>query len=241
MATNVATERKVRAGDGAQAWINAAIACSQDDARRAIYRTISIEFFRSGVQFVATDGHVLFRTWAPYSDIGDLDARHPESDEAPEESVVVADVDKFALGFMKTLLAALDEESYLELSMTVQPADSDAEPALGDELTKEVLVLQALGQRLTCQVFEGPYPDWRHLEFGLDKAELVDGMMLAPKIFAAVGKLKGVNGIECSFHGEERAIEIRTPDNGSLSVRGLLMPMRRLSKADRQTAGEDEQ
>jgi len=239
--TAVATDRKVRAGDGAQAWLNAAIACSQDDARRQLYRTVSIEFFKRGVQFIGCDGHVLFRTWAPYADNGDLPAPHPEAEERPRDAVVVADIDKFALGFMKTLLAALDDDGPpADLTMSVEAADQPDEPPLGAELGKDVLILQALGQRLTCQLFEGPYVDWRKLQFGLDKAELVDGMTLAPKIFAAVGKLKGVNGIECSFHGEERAIEIRTPDNGSLSVRGLLMPMRRFQKPDRQPPAGDE-
>lgn len=111
--TTTLTDYKVRAGEGAQAWLNAAIASGQDDARPALYRTLSVEFFRSGIQFIGCDGTVLFRTWAPYSDIGDLAAPHPEYDEVPEDAVVVSDVDKFALGFMKTLLGASPAERAL--------------------------------------------------------------------------------------------------------------------------------
>lgn len=240
MTTAVATERKVLAGDGAQAWLNAAIACSQDDTRRPLYRTLSIEFFRRGIQFIGCDGTMLFRTWAPYSDVGDFDAPHPESDQLPEDSVVVADLDKFALGFMKTLLSALGEIP-VELTISVEPLRDEDAPPLGNELEKHVLVLSALGQRLTCQLFEGPYVDWRRLQFGLNKAEVVDGMKLAVRLFAAVGKVKGVQGLECSFHGDERAIEVRTTDPAEASFRGMLMPMRRVSKADRQApAGEEE-
>jgi hypothetical protein len=240
MPTTAGTIYKVRAGEGAQAWVNAAIACSQDDTRRPLYRTLSVEFFRRGVQFVGCDGTMLFRTWAPYSDIGDLGAPHPEVSERPDDAVVVADLDKFALGFMKTLLSALDEDAHNDLTIMVEPYEKPDEPPLGDELERYVLVLHALGQRLTCPLFEGPYPDWRRAQFGLDRAEVVDGMKLAVRLFAAVGKLKGAQGLECSFHGDERAIEIRTTESAEASIRGMLMPMRRISKADRQApAAED--
>jgi hypothetical protein len=236
----VGTTYKVLAGAGAQAWLNAAIACSQDDTRRPLYRTLSVEFFKRGVQFVGCDGTMLFRTWAPYSDVGDFDAPHPEYLERPQDAVVVADADKFALGFMKTLLSALDEDAHNELTLSVEPHEQADEPPLGNELERHVLVLHALGQRLTCPLFEGPYPDWRRAQFGMDKAEIVDGMKLAVRLFAAVGKLKGAHGLECSFHGDERMIEIRTTEPAEASIRGMLMPMRRLTKTDRQTPKGDE-
>jgi hypothetical protein len=236
---SVGVDRKVRAGEGAQAWLNASIASGQDDSRPPLYRTLSVEFFRRGIQFVGCDGTVLFRTWAPYSDIGDLPAPHPEYDETPEDSVVVSDVDKFALGFMKTLLSALDDVPW-ELSISVEEREDEKEPALGNALRGHVLVLHALGQRLTCKLYDGPFPDWRRLQFGLDKAELVDGLTVSPRIFSAAGKLKGVVGVDCSFHGDGKAIEIRTTEP-SASVRGLLMPMRRTrSEAERRGSEQTE-
>lgn len=231
-------ERTVLAKVGATAWLNAAIASGQSEHRPALYRTLSIEFFGSGVQFVGCDGTMLFRTWAPYSDIGDLPAPHPELDEAPEDTVVVSDADKFALGFMRTLLSAA--EDYQTLSFSVAPVDQADEPPLGEELTKYALTLTALGQHLACPLFDGQFPAWRALEYGLDPAELVDGMTLATRLFQSVGKLRGVSGVDCSFRGEDRAIHIRSKDDADASIRGLLMPMRRPER-QRTPAAEPEQ
>lgn len=136
----------------AVAWQNAAIASSKDDGRPALYRTISVEFFKTGVQLVATDGHMLFRTWAPYSDMGDLPAAVPAWKERPVDSVVVMDPDKFALGFMKTLGTALGKKDApdSELTFTIEAAPSEAEPALGDAFQAHVLVMTVpdLGQQL---------------------------------------------------------------------------------------------
>lgn len=215
-------ERKVWANATTLAWLNAAIACSQDESRHAIYRTISVEFFPAGVQFVATDGHMLFRSWVRYGDIGDLPGRMPDWYERPEDHVVVMDTEKFALGFMRTLNAAVGEDD-AEMTMSVDLAEG--EPALGEEVSEYVLTLQALGQRLSCKLYDGAFPDWRGLNLGIDPAERLDGLTLAPKLFAAVGKIKGARGVALTFRGEEKAIEF---DCGEiLNVRGMLMPMRR--------------
>lgn len=218
--------RTVRAKVGATAWLNAFIATGQGESRRALYRTLRVEFFPRGVQLVGCDGTMLFRTWAPYSDIGDIPAPHPESDEAPDDAVVVSDVDKFALAFMRTLLSAA--EDYQDLTLSVERVEKEDEPELGEELSEYSLNLSALGQHLSCPLFEGEYPDWRALEFGLDPAELVDGMILATRLFQAVGKLKGVSGVDCAFRGSERAIDFESMEESDASVRGLLMPMRRM-------------
>lgn len=224
MAVITKTEMKVRASDAATAWLNASIAASQDESRTQLYRTLSVEFFRHGVQFIGCDGTMLFRTWVPSIEVIGDEPEMPEYFEAPEDSIVVMDTDKFAIAFMRTLLGACGDVPF-ELTMSVDPAPREDEPPLGEEVTEYVLTLHALGQQLTCKLYDGPYPDWRGLQFGLDPAELVDGMVLATRLFASVGKLKNVGGIECEFRGAERAIDFR----GTLGspIRGLLMPMRR--------------
>lgn len=222
------TPRKIRADVGATAWLNAAIASSNDDARPALYRTLAVEFFARGIQFIGCNGHALFRTWAPYSDNGDLPAPHPEPDEPPDDQIVVSDVDKFALGFMRTLLSACEE--YDDLEVGVEKAEETGEPALGEALTEYVLTLRAHGQTFAARIYEGEYPNWRALSFGLDDFERVDGMKIGTRLFGFVGKLKGVAGVDCAFRGEDQAIEIRSTHDGLPSVRGLLMPMRREAK-----------
>jgi hypothetical protein len=212
------------------AWLNASIASGQDEERPQLYRTISVEFFPAGVQLVGCDGTMLFRTWAPYSDIGDLPADPPTIDEAPEDAIVVMDRDKFAVGFMRTLLSACGDIP-VELTFTVEQANDEDEPSLSDELAGHVLTMTALGQRLSCKLFDGRYPDWRELEFGMTEVERVEGMTLATRLFSAVGKLRGVAGIDCEFRGEDKAITFTADARSSTAhISGMLMPMRRPDK-----------
>lgn len=232
-------ERKVFAHDGALAWLNAAVACGQNKERPALFRTVRIEFFKAGVQFIGCDGTMLFRTWAPYSDIGDLPAPMPEPEKEPVDAVTVKDFDQFALSFMKTLLGATAGENarILELVFCIDRVEAE-QPALGAEVAKYVLTLTALGQRLSCQLYDGQFPAWRALQLGLQADEVVEGMTLAPKMFKAVGKLRGVVGVDCTFLGEAKAIEVKSV-HGSVPFAGLLAPMRR--PTDRQKPEPDEE
>lgn len=221
----------VRAAEAATAWLNAAIASSQDKTRGVLYRTVCLEFFPSGIQFVATNGHILLRTWAPRTDIGDLPAEMPEHWEQPDDTVVVMDVEKFVLGFMRTLAAACTDDP-VDMTFTIEPDEDPEAPALGEEVARYVLTLHALGQTLSCKLFDERYPNWRVVQHMLGLAERVDGLVLATKLFAAVGKLKGVVGIEWTFTGDEKAIQIRS--SFGVPVRGLLMPMRRPEEKKKQ-------
>lgn len=227
---------KVRADVAATSWLNASIASGQDDSRRPLYRTLSIEFFKTGIQFIGCDGTLLFRTWAPFSDVGDFELVQPDFLTQPVDRVIVADIDKFGIGFMRTLASALGEDRPAELSVDVEPVFDLEKPALGDEVQRYVLTLNALGQTLSLKLFEGEYPNWRELKLGLDRAELVDGMTLGTKMFRAVGKLIGITGVDCSFNGEDRAIEVRSHGSIGPVLHGLLMPMRRPSKPEAKPA-----
>lgn len=237
MTTSATETRSINAAAAATAWLNAAIAVGQDEGRPALYRTLSVEFFPTGVQFVGCDGTMLFRTWAPYTDTDDV--APPLWEEAPDETVVVSDVDKFALAFMKTVLSAVGDIPF-PLSIAVEAAEADEQAPLGDDLQAQVLTLQALGQRLTCRLYEGAYPNWRALQFGMDARERVEGMTLATRLFAAVGKLKGVVGIDCTFRGESQAIEFVGGSASTASVSGLLMPMRRPEKGSTSADAADQ-
>jgi hypothetical protein len=217
------------------AWLNAAIAVSNDEIRGVLYRTLSVEFFPAGVQFVGCDGTMLFRTWTPFCDIGDLPATIPDWFDRPRDSVVVIDHDKFALGFMRTLLS-VSGDAGVEMVFTIEPAPMETEPPLGEEVTAYVLTIRALGQQLSCKLFDGPYTNWRALDFGIDRAELVDGLTISSRMFAAVGKLKAVYGIDCTFTGDAKAIQFSSGDQ----IRGLLMPMRRPEKPKARDRQDDQ-
>lgn len=230
----------VNASAAATAWINAFHATGQDQERWALYRTMSVEIYPTGVQFIATSGTILFRTWVPTIDADGKASEWPEQEEVPPCSVVVMDGNHFALAFIRALLSAAKQFEVAELSLTVEPApemDEDEEPPLGAAFSKDVLTLRAFGQQLHCRLFEDKYANWRKLDFGIDKAELVDGMTVSTSMFATVGKLKGVGAVECTFTGGEKQI-ILTGVAGSF--KGLLMPMRRKEKDKPEPEPEDD-
>lgn len=212
----------VNAGAAAIAWLNAFLAASEDEDRVQLYRTLSVEIFDAGVQFIGCDGTMLFRTW-----VAAEGAPMPLLEESPNVSVVVMDREKFALGFVRTMLAVARDQETARLDMDVEAApDDEVQDTLGSALDAKVLTLRAFGQQLHCRLYDGKFPDWRRLQFGMLPAERVDGMKLAVRLFAAVGKLRGVGSVECEFQGADRAIVIHGHGDRS-EVRGVLMPMRR--------------
>jgi hypothetical protein len=221
----------VRARATATAWLNAFLACGQDDERPSLYRTISVEFFPNGIQFVCTNGHALLRTWSPTVEAIDESTREP--DEGPELAVVVRDVDHFARTFLATVLSATtgDGGEFEPMSFTVSQIDDEAAPALGEELARVGLTIAALGQELHCPLFEQEYPNWRALDLGIDASEYVDGMSIGPRMFSMVGKLRNIQKIDCTFAGSAKAIRLHACAMIGLpspaDVHGLLMPMRR--------------
>jgi hypothetical protein len=217
----------LRARAFATAWLNAILATSKDKDRPLLFRTMSVELFRDGVQLISTNGHALFRTWVPSIDAINYPTPFPLVEEAPALAVVVQDASNFAKTFLQTVYAATaGEDGGIEtLVLTVAPVVDEAEPPLSEELQKSRLTLAALGQELHCPLFEQEYPNWRALNFGIDRAELVDGMTIAPAMFAMVGRLRAVWKVDCSFHGQTKAIVVHA--TGDTEVLGLLMPMRR--------------
>lgn len=230
----------VDAGAAALAWSNAFLAASQEEGRPLLYRTLAVEFFSNGVQFVATDGVLLFRTWVS---AWQEDAEWPEDDlfsDDPLIRVVVMDRDHFALGFIKTLMAATKELA-VTLTMAVEeaPERGEGEPALGDEFSTFVLTLRALGQQLHCRLFEDEFPNWRGLDLGIPMSERIPGTTLATKTLATLGKLKHVTALELDFTGANSRINITSWATDT--IRGLVMPMRRIEKEKKPAPTPDTQ
>src|ERR1035437_2017103 len=212
--------RTVNARHAAVCWLNAFLASGSDDTRPMLYRTLSVEFFDAGVQFIGCDGTLLFRTFCAV----DGKAQMPLLEEAPDRAVVVMDTDRFALAFMRTLLSAATDELPVDLAIAIEAAD-ESTASLGEVFAAERPTLRALGQELHCKLYDSPFPDWRKLKFGLDKIEVVEGMTLAPRMFATVGKLRGMTAVDCEFHGATKQIDIH--GRGEFEMRGLMMPTRR--------------
>lgn len=221
------TKLTVRAAPAAVAWLNAFLATSDVEERPLLYKTLSAEFFKHGLHLIATNGHIMLRAWCPtFEEDDEKLADWPDIAEVPERSVVIMDSDGFALGFMRTLLSVTKDDPYklAPLTIEVSPAPDGEQTPLGEEFATEHLTLRACGQRLDCKLMEETYPNWRGLQFGLP-AERVDGMTIAPRYLGVIGKLKGVDRVDCEFHGDTRHISVTA--KGESEVRGLLMPMRR--------------
>ncbi len=227
IAEDMQLQMTVKARAVTVAWLNAFLATSDDDAKPALYRTLCLEWFRDGIQFVATNGTALFRTWIP-SEEGKA---WPILAEVPDRTITVMDPDRFGVGFMKALarVASDDAHEFGEVTFTITPQDEEAELSLGTEFQSERLTIRAFGQRIDLRLFEGEYPDWRRVRLGIDAAERVDGMTVAKNIFGLVGKLKSVSAVDLEFYGESRHIAFTA--RGVDEVRGLLMPMQRKDQA----------
>jgi hypothetical protein len=227
MTTEVQTRAEVRAADAALAWLNTFLATGDSEERPLLFKTLSIEFFAEGLQFVATNGHIMLRSWCPVVRDGADPADWPDIAEVPDRAIIVMDVDGFALGFMRTLLAVTKDEAHLGdlLTAEVGPAPDGDQTPLGGEFGTERLTLRACGQRIDLVLMEDTYPAWRGLQFGLP-AGVVDGMSIAPKYLGVIGKLKQVSRVDCEFHGDTSK-HISFTAKGETEVRGLLMPLRR--------------
>lgn len=222
-ATAPATLLTVPARLAATGWLNAFLAAGRDENRPILYRTLSVEIYPEGLHLIGCDGTALFRSW-----VGNEGAPWPEIDEAPLRAVVVMDVDGSGLAFMKTLLKATADEARLSevLTLSIATVDDAATLPLGEEFISERLILRACGQRIDLRLFEDDYPDWRRLQLGIDARERMDRLMIATRMFGLVGKLKGVNAIDLSLHGDGKQIGF-TASSEAGEVRGLMMPMRR--------------
>lgn len=211
----------------ATAWLNAFLASSTDENRPAMHRTLSLEWFDDGLHIVGCDGTALFRTWAPEVEGGIW----PDPALSPNRSVVVMDIEGFAAAFMKTLLRVTQDDGRAgeKLSLSIAKADEGATLALGEEFVSERLILRSCGQRIDLRLYEGEYPDWRRLDFGLNKAEQVSGLTISTRMFAMVGKFKGCDAVDLTFQGKAKAVAFvaRGMMNTEAGVVGLLMPMRK--------------
>ena len=96
------------------------------------------------------------------------------------------------------------------------------------KITAQSLTLNSLGSDLTINLFEGKFPEYKHLfptEFNA-----VERMSFNPNLMATFGKLTDkTGGINVRFNGEHKAMEITftgASESDPITWRGLLMPMK---------------
>lgn len=231
--TKEAVDITVPARAATVAWLNAWLATAQDESRHVLYRSLSLEAFQDGqqqgLQFIGCDGTALIRTWVPAigTEEEHTEAPWPDVSEDPTRAVIAIDVEGFGVAFMKTLLRLTSDEDRAleELHISTSPCDENATLSLGEEFMAERLTLRSCGQRIDLKTRQDTYPNWRAVDFGKD-VERVDGMEIGTRMFAMLGKLKGVEGVALEFRGEDKSIAF-FGHAGDANVRGLIMPRRR--------------
>jgi len=213
----------VPAREAAIAWLNAFLSTGDDDERPTLYKTLAIEFFESGVLFVACNGATLLRTWVP-SVPG---APWPTIDEDPDRKLVVRDADGFGAGFMKSVIRATnDEQVPSELHLSLIPADEGATLVLGDAFMSERLSVRSSDMRIDLPLFEGKYFDWRSAEPTGGAWASVERIALDPEHLGTLGKLRNVGTMHFRYQGDHKAIALKGLAGPHTMVRGMLAPMR---------------
>jgi hypothetical protein len=205
------------------AWLNAYLATGNDDEKPTLCKTLAIEFFESGVLFVACDGITLLRAWVA-SVPG---AEWPRLDEDPDRQLVVRDADGFGAGFMKSVIrATADEDAPSDLHLSLIAADEGATLLLGDAFMSERLSIRSTDQRIDMPLFEGKYADWRAAEPKGGAWKSIERIAIAPAYLGMLGKLRNVGTVLFRYQGADKTIALKGLSGPDTMVRGMLAPQR---------------
>jgi hypothetical protein len=204
------------------AWRNAALASGDDPTHPTLYRTVLVEWFSGGLQFVATDGHVLIVSWAS-DDRDDTDPAAPERDEAPLGSIVAIAADRLMVDFCKHRAAEV-KAWRRDLDEGVDPEPVDVTFSLGtinepdtaqqrlDIGDRRALIISADNERIALPLYEGDYPSWRSILTGYKPTPRAEVKATAG-VLARLGQLR----TDAAHTDDELQLTMaRHPDGGDL-------------------------
>lgn len=213
----------VPARAAAIAWLNAFLATGDDEENPSLCKTLAIEFFDSGVLFVACDRVTLLRTWVPSTP----GASWPTVDEDPDRQLVVRDADGFGAGFMRSVIrATADEQVPSDLHLSLIPADEGATLLLGDAFMSERLSVRSTDQRIDLPLFEGKFFSWRAAEPKGGAWASVERIAIDPEKLGVLGKLRGVGVMHFRYQGPDKTMALKGLSGPITMVRGILAPVR---------------
>lgn len=221
---------KLDGGAFASAWLNTALASSDDSNRPALFRTVVVEQYheryRKGVQLLATDSHLMLGAFVPIEG-GEADVLPPTVDEAPTaDEVVVIDVNLRLQALLRYVLkeaTMADKEGWPGpiVQISIRSNETDAEPTLSPELDRLSFMVETDAERIALPVYEGGFPNWRSmLTNGAHKATKTIGY--EPELLGRFGKLTRVPGpIRFDHRGPNGLVSISAPNSGSYLFGGL--------------------
>lgn len=214
-------------------WLSVAIASSESRDFPAMWRTVHVEQFSTGVRLVAVDGYLALRTWVP------LDSDyHPEPgiDEAPLTTATVIDPDRRGAGILrharKLWQRAIDGDDQapsainLDLGVVVDDDNTDGQ-ATFPGLEPRWALLSLPGEQVKLPLYDGPFPTWRNVFGRPRRTTRTEAIALAPTMMQRLGQLGALHPpaarIGCQFTGENQPVMIQVVD-GEPYVEGLAMP-----------------
>lgn len=223
----------------ARAWLSVAQASSADKDLPTLNKTVAIEEYLHGVRLVSTDRFVLLTAWVPNIDT-DTDAE-PALDEAPDRTVIAADVDgrcRNLLGYVLSLANRDEHYQYEDLELRISfdvrlPAGSsgDAETLEGMEPIYTVFDVPDT-EKVWVPVMQADYPSWRTIIHGF-MSEMTDKISFNPELVERVTKVRRWSDghLYWSFGGPDRAAMVDYRDSDP-HVSGVVMPVRWLTPGE---------
>jgi len=220
----------------ARAWLAVAQASSTDkDDLSVFYRTVAIEQFPTGVRLVATDRVIMLTAWVP-----DLDVTHhrePALDEAPDRTVVAADLDARAKGLLAYVLQldkredpeGIDPSGTREVRVSFDermPVDQHRDSTFeGMESTYTVIDVPDR-ERVWLPIVQSDYPAWRGIVLG-HESRSADDIAFNPERIERVAKVRrwADGPLLWRFAGEDRPALVLFPESDP-EISGVVMPAR---------------
>lgn len=236
----------------ARAWLSVAQASATKDDVSALSKTIAIEEFLHGVRLVATDRFILLTAWVPELRVAGSDDPYyaePALDEAPDRTVIAADLDgrgKSLLGYVLSLASRKDKYEHGEIpidltfDVRIKPGETEPETFEGLEPTYTVLSVPDV-ERVYLAVVETTYPSWRNVTVGF-RAEEAKGIALNPEFVTRVCNVRRwcLGPLVWTFGGSDRVASVDYPESDP-HVTGFVMPTRWVLPGEAGPEDEDEE
>lgn len=187
-----------------RAWLAVQLACSDDDGRPLLYRSVHVEQFDDeGVRLIATDGYWMALCWVPAY----LGSVEPALYVDPSEKVTISDPEWRVRDLMKHVARLTKNEDAFPVEVHLDLAcrlHDDRRPTLSPEMAPVRSRIELPGEeRVLAHTVEAEYPNWRSVLAGYDgepvgqPSTVFSSWMLDR--FAKLPKIVGSGSIELTW------------------------------------------
>lgn len=219
----------------ARAWLSVAQASVTKDDAAVLSKTIAVEEHTRGLRLVATDRFMLLTAWVPSLDAMSDD--EPALDEAPERTVVAADLDgraKSLLGYVLMLAKRAETDDDVPGMMLQIQVTFDVKVPAGEHVPDTLAGLEPVftvlsvpdTERVYLPVVQAEYPQWRELVDGFTSLK-TSRLAFNPEFLHRVAAVRRwcFGPLVWDFGGPEKVAAVDYPESDP-HVSGLVMPIR---------------